>query len=75
MKAVITGGGTGGHVYPALEVGHAIVTEGFEIHYFGSQRGHEVRACRKADIPFQGFPSEPLYSLKSLRGLRAAANL
>ena len=38
-------------------------------------RGQERRACEKAGIPFRGFPSEPLYSLKKPRGWLAAVNL
>ncbi len=44
--AVITGGGTAGHVLPALAVAEALVSAGRrpdEIHYIGAQRGIEAR--------------------------------
>lgn len=75
MRVVVTGGGTGGHVFPALEVARAFQEQGEDVQYFGSLRGQEERHCRNASIAFQGFPSEPLYSLKTLRGLKGAMNL
>lgn len=44
--AVVTGGGTAGHVFPALAVAEALVARGHdpaEIHYMGAERGIETR--------------------------------
>ncbi len=52
--AVITGGGTAGHVVPALAVAEALVDRGHavgEIHYVGAQRGIETRL-----VPPTGHP-------------------
>jgi UDP-N-acetylglucosamine--N-acetylmuramyl-(pentapeptide) pyrophosphoryl-undecaprenol N-acetylglucosamine transferase len=75
MRLVVTGGGTGGHVYPALEVARQALARGWEVRYIGSLRGQEGPACAAAGIPFVGFPAEPLYSLRRPRGWRAAVNL
>lgn len=75
MRLVVTGGGTGGHVYPALEIARAARDAGWEVLYLGSQRGQEVKLCREMGLEFAGFPSEPLYSLKTIRGMRAALNI
>jgi UDP-N-acetylglucosamine--N-acetylmuramyl-(pentapeptide) pyrophosphoryl-undecaprenol N-acetylglucosamine transferase len=75
VKLIVTGGGTGGHVYPALEVARLAAERGAELHYLGSLRGQEGEACRSRGIPFQGFPSAPLYSLKSPRGWRSLVGL
>lgn len=75
MLLVVTGGGTGGHVFPALEVAREAKDSGFQIHYLGSQRGQEGKACAKLGLPFTGFPSHPVYSLKSLRGWKGLMSL
>lgn len=75
MRLVVTGGGTGGHVYPALELARFAKHQGAEVDYYGSLRGQEASLCRRLDFPFQGFPSEPIYSIKHPRGWRAAARL
>lgn len=74
MRVVITGGGTGGHVYPALEVA-GLAQEEADLVYFGSHRGMEGAACEQRGILFKGFESEPVYSFKSLAGAKALAKL
>jgi len=52
--AVIAGGGTAGHVVPALAIGRALVARGHEpstIHFVGSRRGIDRRL-----VPPEGFP-------------------
>lgn len=75
MRLIVTGGGTGGHVYPALEVARAARDAGHEVLYFGSLRGQEGAICEREGLPFVGFPSQPLYSLKTPRGWKAAASI
>lgn len=75
MRLVVTGGGTGGHVYPALEVARAAIAKGAEVRYFGSLRGQEVSLSRKANLEFVGFASEPVYSIRKPRGWVALARL
>lgn len=75
MRIVVTGGGTGGHVYPALEVALEARRKGDEILYLGSLRGQEGGVAAANDILFHGFPSLPLVGLKSLAGAKAAFSL
>ena len=72
---MITGGGTGGHIYPALEVGRLCAERGAQLVYLGSIRGQEGKICEDRGIAFKGFPSEPVFSLKTPRGWKALLNL
>lgn len=47
-RFAIAGGGTGGHVMPALALGEALTREGHEIVFLGSQRGLETRLIPEA---------------------------
>ncbi len=74
MRVVVTGGGTGGHVYPALEVCR-IAQEEADLLYVGSNRGMEGAACEARGIPFVGLNSVPVYKPTSLEGIRALIKL
>lgn len=65
---VFTGGGTGGHIYPAIEIARMARDDSQEISYVGSLRGQEGGVCEREGISFHGLPAEPLLSLKSKQG-------
>jgi UDP-N-acetylglucosamine--N-acetylmuramyl-(pentapeptide) pyrophosphoryl-undecaprenol N-acetylglucosamine transferase len=50
---VITGGGTGGHVMPALAVARELRTRGHTVRFIGTRRGLEAKL-----VPAEGFPIE-----------------
>lgn len=54
MRVILTGGGTGGHIYPAIAIGRAIAREwpGSEFLYVGTNRGLEERIIPAAGFPF-----------------------
>ena len=54
---VITGGGTGGHVYPALALIQTIQEKypDIKIHFVGATSGIEKDACEKAGIEYDGI--------------------
>lgn len=58
MKIVITGGGTGGHVFPALVVANRLRKENHQIYYFGNPGCIELELCKKEDIPFYAISSK-----------------
>ncbi|MCH8273203.1 MAG: undecaprenyldiphospho-muramoylpentapeptide beta-N-acetylglucosaminyltransferase [Armatimonadetes bacterium] len=72
MRLIVTGGGTGGHVYPALEIARLARADGHDVRYLGSIRGQEGQACRDAGIEFVGFRVGPLRSLWTPAGLKDA---
>lgn len=54
---IITGGGTGGHVFPAIAIAQGLRSRGFEVLYVGSPHGLENKL-----VPPTGIP---LYTVKS----------
>lgn len=54
MRVVLSGGGTGGHIYPALSVAKQCVAQvpHTELLYIGSERGLEKSIVPEHDIPF-----------------------
>lgn len=53
-RVIISGGGTGGHIYPALTIAEEMKKlEDVEILYVGSPDGLEAEIVPKAGIPFQ----------------------
>ncbi len=56
--AIVTGGGTAGHVLPALAVAEALVAAGHDpstIHYVGARRGIETRLVPPTGLPHTFF--------------------
>lgn len=77
MKIVLTGGGTGGHAYPAICIAEALKAESpdCELLFIGSRNGFEARLADRAGIPFVGITSRQLKKLLSPGTILTAASL
>ena len=73
QRVLLTTGGTGGHIFPALAVAEELRRRhpSLEILFMGSDYGPERRLCERAGIAFQGLPVRGFLG----RGLRGAAAL
>ena len=56
-RIVISGGGTGGHLYPGLAVAEQFTSQGDEVFYMGSARGLEAEVVPREGLPFLAVPS------------------
>ena len=70
MKVAFTGGGSAGHVTPNLAIMERFISEGAEIHYFGTQEGIEHQIIKDfGGVPYHVVPSERLRRYASWRNL------
>ena len=71
MRVILTTGGTGGHIFPALAVAESLHTQGVECLFVGSQHGPEAEWAARAGLEFIGLPVRGVLG----RGLRSFAAL
>lgn len=74
MRLMLTGGGTGGHIYPGLTLLHYMekMYGSVEVLYVGSERGLEQDIVKRTGIPFVSIPAAGLRRQLSLSGLKTA---
>ena len=71
MRLLIAGGGTGGHIYPALAVARSLRArpDGADLHWLGGHRGLEASLVPAAGIPLRRLA---LLTLDTIRQLKEA---
>jgi UDP-N-acetylglucosamine--N-acetylmuramyl-(pentapeptide) pyrophosphoryl-undecaprenol N-acetylglucosamine transferase len=77
LKLLIAGGGTGGHVFPALAVAREWISRGTErtVVFVGTKRGIESRLVPEAGFPLETIRSAGLKGIGGMKFVRNAAKL
>ena len=66
MRIVLSGGGTAGHINPALALAETLQAQGHEVFYAGTPQGVEARLVKEAGLPFQAFEARGFDRAKPL---------
>ena len=74
MKVLMTGGGTGGHVYPAIAIANTIKQNisGCEIAFVGTKKGIENKICKNEGYPMYHVEVMGIRRSLSPRNIKAA---
>ena len=75
-RVILTTGGTGGHIFPALAVAEELRVRcpGIGLLFVGSEHGPEAELAALAGLPFAGLPVRGFWG-RGLRSLGAAAGM
>ena len=73
--ALLAGGGTGGHVFPALAVAEELLARGWRVSFAGTASGLEARLVPERGIDFHVLPARPLLGRGPRARVRALATL
>lgn len=65
-KVVITTGGTGGHIYPAISVAEKLVDKGVEVQFLGSKYRMEKDLVPQHGFKFTGLAIKPVTNIASI---------
>jgi len=70
MRIIISGGGSGGHVYPAIAIADALKAKGFEdILFVGAEGKMEMKKVPEAGYPIEGLWISGFHRKQLLRNL------
>jgi UDP-N-acetylglucosamine--N-acetylmuramyl-(pentapeptide) pyrophosphoryl-undecaprenol N-acetylglucosamine transferase len=73
--ALLAGGGTGGHVFPALAVAEELLARGWRVSFAGTSSGLEARLVPERGIDFHVLPARPLLGRGPVARAQALATL
>lgn len=74
MRIILTGGGTGGHIYPAIAIGQAIKKRwaAAEFLYIGTKNGMESKIVPETGFEFKAVEAMGLKRNLSIRSIKTA---
>lgn len=61
MKFIISAGGTGGHIMPAISIAEELRSRGHEVLYIGNKNSMEENIVAKREFPFEAINVQKLY--------------
>lgn len=72
MRVLLTGGGTGGHIYPALAVARRLqeMEPDIELLYVGTKRGLESTIVPRENLPFKAIEIEGFKRKLNFEGIK-----
>lgn len=70
MNYIVAGGGTGGHIVPALAIAHRLRMAEHKVSYIGNKDSLEERIVRNERIPFLAINVQKLYRKLTLAHLK-----
>lgn len=71
MKILIAGGGTAGHVFPAIALGQELAARGADVRFIGAERGMERTLVPAAGFELITLPTQPFSRSISPGALKA----
>jgi len=77
MKIIVSGGGTGGHIFPALSIANALkrLDPGIEILFVGAEGKMEMEKVPEAGYRIEGLPVRGLQRRLTLENVKVLINL
>lgn len=75
FHALLAGGGTGGHIFPALSLAEELRARGWTVSFMGSASGLEARLVPSRGIALHTLPARPLVGQGALGKVRSLATL
>jgi len=75
LHALLAGGGTGGHIFPALAVAEELAQRGWRVSFVGSETGLEARLVPERGVSFHALPARPLVGRGFAGKVRSLATL
>ncbi|RNC29511.1 MAG: UDP-N-acetylglucosamine--N-acetylmuramyl-(pentapeptide) pyrophosphoryl-undecaprenol N-acetylglucosamine transferase [Candidatus Dichloromethanomonas elyunquensis] len=76
MRVIITGGGTGGHIYPAMAIAKGLVSRhlDMEVLYVGTREGMEAKLVPESGLVFKGISGKGLPRTFSINTIKTAGS-